>query len=449
MTTITPSSENEKQEAIPQSTETHPDKESISPGEQKAISATSTLVEPDVLKDFPEGGFGWLVVLASFVIYFWTFGLNSTFGVFQAHFLRVGAFNHATEADLSWVGSLAAGVVFLPGPFINTLIRHLGLYTLVIVGTLSCSLGFILASFATQLWQLYLTQGLLFGLGGGMVFLSTISMTSQYFNKRRGFANGIVVSGSGLGGLVLAPLTNLLISKMGVQWCQRILGFCMLACLVAIFPFLRPRVKTVKTVSIVDWSLFKVKGFGWLWAFSLVMPFGYMIPVFLTPTYSSFILGQSSATGAQLISIFAGVNAAARIGMGFVSDHVGRVNTLFVCCFMAGMASLAIWSVATSITILTVFMVVFGAFGGGFISMVPVVTAQVVGVERLTAALGILYFGQMIGNLFGAPIATAIMKVQHGQYLGAILFAGLAPLVASFFVLVIRFQMNKKVFAFV
>jgi len=81
--------------------------------------------------------------------------------------------------------------------------------------------------------------------------------------------------------------------------------------------------------------------------------------------------------------------------------------------------------------------------------MVPVVTAQVVGVEKLTAALGILYFGQLVGNLFGAPIATAIMKVQHGQYLGAILFAGLAPLVASFFVLVIRFQMNKKVFAFV
>lgn len=81
--------------------------------------------------------------------------------------------------------------------------------------------------------------------------------------------------------------------------------------------------------------------------------------------------------------------------------------------------------------------------------MVPVVTAQVVGVERLTAALGILYFGQLIGNLFGTPIATAIMKAQGGHYLGAILFAGLAPLIASLFILVIRFQTNKKIFAFV
>jgi len=290
MTTISRSeTETENQETIPKDTEVRTEnKESIShldQGANNSISATAIttttiatiVVEPDLLKDFPEGGFGWLVVLASFVIYFWTFGLNSTFGVFQAHFLRIGAFNHATEAELSWVGSMAAGMVYLPGPFINTLIRHLGLYTLVIVGTLSCSLGFILASFATQLWQLYLTQGLLFGLGGGLVFLSTISMTSQYFNKRRGFANGIVVSGSGIGGLVLAPLTNLLISKMGVQWCQRILGFCMLACLVAIFPFLRPRVKTVKTGSVVDWSLFKIRGFAWLWAFSLVMPFGKVV----------------------------------------------------------------------------------------------------------------------------------------------------------------------------
>lgn len=87
--------------------------------------------------------------------------------------------------------------------------------------------------------------------------------------------------------------------------------------------------------------------------------------MFLIPTYSNFILGQSPATGARLISVFAGVNAVARIGMGFVSDHVGRTNTLFVCCFIAGMASLAIWSVSTNITILTVFMVVLGAFGGG------------------------------------------------------------------------------------
>ncbi|KAG0072894.1 hypothetical protein BGZ90_011768, partial [Linnemannia elongata] len=71
----------------------------------------------------------------------------------------------------------------------------------------------------------------------------------------------------------------------------------------------------------------------------------------------------------------------------------------------------------------------------------------VVGIERLSGALGILYFGNVVGNLLGAPIATAIMHAQGGKYIGAIIFAGLSPVVAAFFVLVIRFRINKKFFA--
>jgi len=82
-----------------------------------------------------------------------------------------------------------------------------------------------------------------------------------------------------------------------------------------------------------------------------------------------------------------------------------------------------------------------------FISIFPVVVAQVVGVERLSAALGILYFGNVVGNLLGAPIATAIMGAQGGKYIGAIIFAGLSPIVAAFFVLFIRFRLNKNIFA--
>lgn len=54
-----------------------------------------------------------------------------------------------------------------------------------------------------------------------------------------------------------------------------------------------------------------------------------------------------------------------------------------------------------------------------------------------------------LGNLLGAPIATAIINAQGGKYLGAILFAGAAPVIAAFFILMVRFQYTKKVFAIV
>ncbi|KAF9312084.1 hypothetical protein BG003_006646 [Podila horticola] len=315
--------------------------------------------------------------------------------------------------DISWVGSIGAASMFIPGPFVAPMTRYVGVRLVVFIGIVIESLGFIIASFATQLWHLYLTQGFMFGVGGGLVFFSSVSVTAQYFDKKRGLANGIAVAGSGIGGLAVAPLTRL----------------------------------TVKKGPIVDLAIFRVPGFLYLLITAFIVTFGYMVPIFLIPTYSSQVLNQTASTGANLISLFSGINAAARIILGVAADRLGRTNTLFTCCFMSGLACFAIWSVATNITILTAFMAVYGLFGGGFISIFPVVVAQVVGVERLSSALGILYFGNVVGNLLGSPIATAIMRAQGGKYIGAIMFAGLSPFIAAFFVLLIRFRIDKRMFA--
>ncbi|KAG0307353.1 hypothetical protein BGZ98_000442 [Dissophora globulifera] len=337
--------------------------------------------------------------------------------------------------------------MFLFGPFIAPMTRFMGLRAVVAIGILVATLGFILASFSTKLWQLYLTQGLLFGAGGGLVFFSSISITAQYFEKRRGLASGIAIAGSGIGSLALAPLTRFLITKVGIYWCQRIIGFAVLGCMTAVFPFIRPRFPTAKKGPIFDLSLFRVPGFAWLMVTAFVITFGYLVPIFLVPTYSSLKLGQPSSTGANLISIFSGINAVSRVGLGVAADKFGRTNTLFTCCVLAGVSCLAIWTVADTIGILTGFMVAYGLFGGGFISIFPVVVAQVVGVERLPAALGIVYFGNVFGNFFGAPIATAILNAQGGEYIGTIIFAGVMPILGAVAVLFVRFRINKKIFA--
>ncbi|KAF9299735.1 hypothetical protein BGZ91_009972, partial [Linnemannia elongata] len=184
--------------------------------------------------------------------------------------------------------------------------------------------------FFTQLWHLYLAQGFLFGVGGGLVFFSSISVTAQYFEKRRGLANGIAVAGSGIGGLSLAPLTRYLITQVGIRWTQRIMGFAVLGFMSAVFAFIRPRVQIVKKGPIFDMSIMRVPGFMYLMATAFVVTFGeslrptasYMVPVFLIPTYSSVELGQTPATSANLISIFSGINAASRIILGVAADKL-------------------------------------------------------------------------------------------------------------------------------
>ncbi|KAF9975527.1 hypothetical protein BGZ73_000831, partial [Actinomortierella ambigua] len=107
---------------------------------------------------YPDGGFGWLVVLASFVVNFWCFGPNITWGVFQEYHLRAATFPGVTSSQLSWVGSIGTSAMFAVGPFIAPMMRFLGMRLVVAIGIVVCGSGMILASFSTQLWHLYLTQ---------------------------------------------------------------------------------------------------------------------------------------------------------------------------------------------------------------------------------------------------------------------------------------------------
>ncbi|KAF9583926.1 hypothetical protein BGW38_008100, partial [Lunasporangiospora selenospora] len=261
-------------------------------------------VEEGKLLDYPEGGFGWLVCMASFVVNFFAFAPNMTFGIYQEEFYRTNYFPGATITAISWVGSIGTAAMFVPGPFVAPMTRFIGLRAVVALGIVMASLGLIIASFATQLWHLYLTQGFLFGFGGGIVFFSSISVTAQYFEKRRGLANGLAVAGSGIGGLAMSPLTRFLIDRLGVQWCQRIVGLAVFGFMSAIFPFIRPRIKSTKKGPIFDFSLFKLSGFRLLLITAFIVTFGYMVPVFLIPVYANKYLGEPSSTGSNLISLF-------------------------------------------------------------------------------------------------------------------------------------------------
>jgi len=75
-----------------------------------------------------------------------------------------------------------------------------------------------------QLWQLFLTQALLFGVGSSMLYYPMTCLTPPFFDKHRGFAMGVAMSGSGAGGLVFAPVTQALFDRFGPSTTLRILG---------------------------------------------------------------------------------------------------------------------------------------------------------------------------------------------------------------------------------
>ena len=106
----------------------------------------------------------------------------------------------------AWVGSLGIALIFVLGPLTSMLVNRLGCRLTAILGGLSGSIGLLLSSFASSIYVIYGTYSVLFGFGGSCIFVSSYVVTSQYFERNRSIATGILASGTGLGVLGMAPV---------------------------------------------------------------------------------------------------------------------------------------------------------------------------------------------------------------------------------------------------
>src|SRR5689334_20213003 len=104
------------------------------------------------------------------------------------------------------------------GPFAGSICDYFGHRQSALVGVLVMTLSLVAAAFATEVWQLYLSQGLLYGLGASLTYFASLTLPSQWFKRNRGFVTGISISGGGIGGLWLSPVISKLLISKGLRW---------------------------------------------------------------------------------------------------------------------------------------------------------------------------------------------------------------------------------------
>jgi MFS family permease len=178
----------------------------------------------------PNGGYGWVCVGCVFCINAHTWGLNSSYGVFLAYYLANNVFPGATYLEFAFVGSLSIACALLISPVATIFTRKFGTRTTLFTGVAFETASLIGASFASQIWQLFLSQGVCFGFGMGFLFVGSVGIVPQWFTTKRSLANGIATAGSGLGGLIYSLATGAMIPSIGLAWAFRVLGI--IACVV-------------------------------------------------------------------------------------------------------------------------------------------------------------------------------------------------------------------------
>ena len=173
----------------------------------------------------PDGGWGWMVVISSFLVHLIADGCAFSFGVLYAELLD---YFGESKGKTAWVGSLFVSVPLMTGPIASALTNRYGCRRTTILGGLIAAVGFILSSFANSIELLCFTFGIVAGFGLSMVYVPAVVIVAYYFEKQRAFATGIAVAGSGIGTIVIAPLSERLIEQYSWKGAVLIIGGIML-----------------------------------------------------------------------------------------------------------------------------------------------------------------------------------------------------------------------------
>lgn len=177
-----------------------------------ADSICSSKAPPEPTPQIPDGGWGWVVVAASFLIATVADGLAFSYGLLQIKFVE---YFDASEAKASLIGSLFISVPLIAGPIMSALVDRYGCKKMTIVGGIVSTIGFVAAAYSNTVEVLYITYGIIAGLGMGLLYVTAVVSIAYWFEKRRNLAVGLGSCGVGFGTFVYSPLTTYLLDEYG------------------------------------------------------------------------------------------------------------------------------------------------------------------------------------------------------------------------------------------
>jgi MFS transporter, OFA family, oxalate/formate antiporter len=315
-------------------------------------------------------------------------------------------------------------------PIQGYLIERFGARLLIASGCLLSGLGWITAGYATTLTGLYLTYGLFCGVGTGIVYVGVVGLMVRWFPDRRGFATGVVAAGYGFGALLTNNAVYNMIAERGYQ--HTLIVFGIILGLVGAAAALALRLPTaddvlpqpavqVSSVGTPPGQMLRSNVF-WLMFFMMTMMStgGLMIISQFGAFSRDFGVAGVTVLGMAALPLALNIdritNGLTRPFFGWVSDRIGRENTMAI-AFLMEAASVTLMVLFRNDALVFVLLsgVVFFGWGEIF-SLFPSTLTDTFGAKHATTNYGLLYIAQGIGSILGGPLA-ALLREQTGSWL--------------------------------
>jgi MFS family permease len=299
------------------------------------------------------------------------------------------------------------------------------------IALLICVVTLIVSSFAKQVWQLILLQGVIFGLAAGVLYAPVVMWLSEWFVQRRGLAGGIIFGGSGIGGFAFPLGIGACLDKVGFPWTMRICALILgVLCSVALLGT-NPRVPARKvgfekpkaSWPVISLDLLKNPLLLWVLATNMVQALGFFpVSVFIS-TYTS-ALTSSSISPTVALSLFNAASVVCYVIFGRICDSYPYPTVMLFSGLGSALAAFFLWGFATNIGLVFAFSLVFGGLSGGFPGVWPAAATEIAGNKHENTSLAFGAFGVVkgIAAIVGPIIAASLRNkkatgsAKYGAY---------------------------------
>ena len=403
--------------------------------------------------------YGWIIVACVFVILLLAFGSAYSFSTFfESLQMEFGT----SRSSVSFVFSIAGFLYFSLSPISGQIADRFGSRRVIIFGVIVISISLLLSSRAKTMWQIYAAYSFGIGIGIGFAYAPSMGVVQRWFVKRRGLASGLAVMGIGLGTLGIPIFSAALIHWSDWRTAYLVMSILVFTCgvsaaiLIAESPERRglapdgdvieadalntaqetfkPEATSIREISLKD--ALHTKPFWLLYAGSFSFGLGLFIPfVHLIPFTND--LGLPNATGVMLFSLIGVGSIVGRLLLGSIADKLGRRQSL--AAMYVGAASIfAWWLVAANVWQLAIFAIIYGACYGGYVAILPAVTADYFSGPKISGIIGMIYTSVAVGNLIGPTAAGFIFDLAQSYTIPIF-----ASMITSFFAAICAFVLEE------
>ncbi|CAO2656558.1 Nn.00g053610.m01.CDS01 [Neocucurbitaria sp. VM-36] len=390
----------------------------------------------------PDGGRkAWTAVACGFLVIMNTGGLVGSFGVFQTYY---SATLKSPVSSIAWIGSVHGFLLLFVGMISGRLtdagyFRHIFL-----LGCLLQLLGIFIASSCTNYWQVFFAQGILLGLGSGCIFCPTLVVVSTYFEKRKGFALGVVGCGNVTGGIVFPSVVRLLLPSIGFTWTVRAIGVIQLITLAVAGQFLRSRIPPRKSGPFIEWQAFQELDYLFYVTGGFFSYWSILVGTFFIASFSRDTIGLPYAESLNFLIFLNGCGFVGRLIPTYLADMLGPMEVFAATLFLGGVVTFC-WAAVDSVFGLYVWAGLYGISIHAMLSLFPVgLLTLTTDTRKAGVRAGMAFTITSVGDLTGPPIAGAIIVAFNGSYFGAQVFAGGALLVGTGFVVAAMIAMRNR-----